>query len=177
MKHALTEMLRSEKIHKILNGDAHGVDNTADLVGDLMSAGHTSMKECAEVSFTLADQVVDAVVQAGASGARLIGGGFGGSVLVLVPAAAWRTSPQRPLGSLLTSVFWRSFPPLPPGHSSRVRNPPAVLADGNEICVAVDREGTINGRGDESGLQNDATVMIIKERSVCSVASGGDPHQ
>ncbi|TLP95064.1 galactokinase [Nesterenkonia salmonea] len=102
LKHALTEMLRSEKIHKILNGDAHGVDNTADLVGDLMSAGHTSMKECAEVSFTLADQVVDAVVQAGASGARLIGGGFGGSVLVLVPrsrmeditTAASRLSPD-----------------------------------------------------------------------------------
>ncbi|TLP79932.1 galactokinase [Nesterenkonia sphaerica] len=85
LKHALTEMLRSEQIHRILTGDAHGVDHTAEMIGDIMSAGHTSMKECAEVSFDLADQVVDTVVEAGASGARLIGGGFGGSVLVLVP--------------------------------------------------------------------------------------------
>jgi galactokinase len=102
LKHALTEMLRSEQIHRILNGDAHGVDHTAEMIGEIMSAGHTSMKECAEVSFALADQVVDAVVEAGASGARLIGGGFGGSVLVLVPrsrmenvtAAASRLSPE-----------------------------------------------------------------------------------
>ena len=85
LKHALGEMLRSEKIHALVTAEAHGVSHTAQVLGDILSAGHTSMKEQAEVSFRLADQVVDAAVQFGALGARLIGGGFGGSVLTLVP--------------------------------------------------------------------------------------------
>lgn len=88
LKHALGEMMRSEKIHALLNGDAHGVDHTVEMIGEVMTSGHLSMREDAEVSFPLADQVVDAVLGAGALGARLIGGGFGGSVLVLCPKDA-----------------------------------------------------------------------------------------
>ncbi|WP_150461621.1 galactokinase [Nesterenkonia ebinurensis] len=87
LKHALGEMLRSEKIHALVTAEAHGVSHTAQTLGDMLSAGHTSMREQAEVSFRLADQVVDAALQFGALGARLIGGGFGGSVLALVPRA------------------------------------------------------------------------------------------
>ncbi|WP_049897730.1 galactokinase [Nesterenkonia massiliensis] len=82
--HAVTEMVRSEKIHSLLTGEAHGVDHTATMIGDAMTAGHTSMRESAEVSFELADRVVDTALAQGAVGARLIGGGFGGSVLTLV---------------------------------------------------------------------------------------------
>lgn len=85
LKHALGEMLRSEEIHRLLTDRTHDVDRTAQAIGDLMTSGHASMRESAEVSFDLADQVVDAALDAGACGARLIGGGFGGSVLVLVP--------------------------------------------------------------------------------------------
>ncbi|GAA1823370.1 galactokinase [Nesterenkonia flava] len=85
LRHAVTEMMRSEKIHKLLTGEAHGVDHTAETIGDVMSAGHTSMRENAQVSFEMADQVVDTALREGALGARLIGGGFGGSVLTLVP--------------------------------------------------------------------------------------------
>ncbi|NLS10719.1 galactokinase [Nesterenkonia sp. MY13] len=84
LKHALTEMLRSEKIHKLLFGEAHGVDDTAEMIGDLMAGGHTSMRDYAEVSFEVADRMVETALSAGATGARLIGGGFGGSVLLLV---------------------------------------------------------------------------------------------
>lgn len=85
LDHALTEMLRSETIHTLLTEQGHTVEHTAQVIGATMTAGHASMRDKAEVSFSLADQVVDTVMTNGALGARLIGGGFGGSVLVLLP--------------------------------------------------------------------------------------------
>ena len=85
--HALTEMLRSEQLHILLTSQHHHHERTARRIGDIMSAGHTSMRENAQVSFPMADQVVETVLANGALGARLIGGGFGGSVLVLLPTA------------------------------------------------------------------------------------------
>ncbi len=84
LKHALLEMLRSEKLHTLLSEEAFGLDHMASEIGETMTAGHVSMRDEAEVSFPAADRIVDAALGAGASGARLIGGGFGGSVLVLV---------------------------------------------------------------------------------------------
>ena len=40
------------------------------------------------MSWPEADAVVEAALQAGALGARMTGGGFGGSVIALAPAAA-----------------------------------------------------------------------------------------
>lgn len=88
LEHALTEMLRSETIHRLLTEDAHTVGHAAQAIGAIMTEGHASMRDKAEVSFDLADQVVETVVAHGALGARLIGGGFGGSVLVLLPRHA-----------------------------------------------------------------------------------------
>ena len=84
LKHALMEMLRSEKLHTLLAEEAFGLDHMAAEIGEIMTAGHVSMRDEAEVSFPAADRIVDAALGAGAAGARLIGGGFGGSVLVLV---------------------------------------------------------------------------------------------
>ncbi|GAA4834360.1 galactokinase [Garicola koreensis] len=90
LEHALTEMLRSERIHALLTDGpevAHHDDRTAALLGEILTAGHASMRDNARVSFPIADQVVETVLAHGALGARLIGGGFGGSVLVLLPRA------------------------------------------------------------------------------------------
>jgi galactokinase len=57
-------------------------------IGTLLSAAHRSLRDDFEVSWPHADVTVDAAVAAGALGARMIGGGFGGSVLALVPADA-----------------------------------------------------------------------------------------
>lgn len=84
LKHALLEMLRSEKLHTLLSEEAFGLDHMASEIGEIMTAGHVSMRDEAEVSFPAADRIVEAALGAGAAGARLIGGGFGGSVLVLV---------------------------------------------------------------------------------------------
>jgi galactokinase len=55
-------------------------------VGPLLTASHASLRDDFEVSWPAADAAVDAAVQAGASGARMTGGGFGGSVIALVHA-------------------------------------------------------------------------------------------
>jgi galactokinase len=67
---------------------------TAQLLrdGDLAAAGpeltasHESLRDDFEVSWAAADATVEAALGAGACGARMTGGGFGGSVIALVPA-------------------------------------------------------------------------------------------
>lgn len=54
-------------------------------VGPLLTQSHTSLRDDFEVSWPEADLAVDAATTAGALGARMMGGGFGGSVLALVP--------------------------------------------------------------------------------------------
>ncbi|UGQ10850.1 galactokinase [Yinghuangia sp. ASG 101] len=56
-------------------------------VGPLLDAAHRSLRDDYEVSGTELDTAAAAAVAAGAYGARMIGGGFGGSVLALVDAA------------------------------------------------------------------------------------------
>ncbi len=53
-------------------------------VGLVLSAGHRSLRDDYEVSCAELDTVVDVAVTSGALGARMTGGGFGGSAVVLV---------------------------------------------------------------------------------------------
>jgi galactokinase len=55
-------------------------------VGPLLTRSHASLRDDFEVSWPEADVAVDAALAAGALGARMMGGGFGGSVLALLPA-------------------------------------------------------------------------------------------
>jgi len=57
-------------------------------VGPLLTASHASLRDDFEVSWLEADATVEAAIGAGALGARMTGGGFGGSVLALAPAGA-----------------------------------------------------------------------------------------
>ncbi len=54
-------------------------------VGALLTACHLSLRDQFEVSWPEADVAVQEAVRAGARGARMVGGGFGGSVIALVP--------------------------------------------------------------------------------------------
>jgi galactokinase len=56
-------------------------------VGALMAASHLSLRDDYEVSCDELDVSVEAATGAGAVGARMTGGGFGGSAIALVPAA------------------------------------------------------------------------------------------
>ena len=60
-------------------------------IGALLNASHASLRDDLEVSSPELDCVVDAARAAGALGARLTGGGFGGSALVLLERTATAT--------------------------------------------------------------------------------------
>jgi len=78
-RHVITDNLRVEQAVSLLRvGDLAGV-------GALLSSSHRSLRDDFEVSWPQADAAVDAAVAAGALGARMMGGGFGGSVIALVP--------------------------------------------------------------------------------------------
>ena len=53
--------------------------------GELLSASHASLRDDFGVSWPQADVAVEAAAAGGALGARMTGGGFGGSVIALVP--------------------------------------------------------------------------------------------
>ena len=55
-------------------------------VGTVMTASHVSLRDDFEVSCPELDAVVDAALTHGALGARMTGGGFGGSAIALVPS-------------------------------------------------------------------------------------------
>jgi galactokinase len=56
-------------------------------VGGLMSASHRSMRDDFEISTQELDLAVEVAEHQGALGARMTGGGFGGSAIALTPAA------------------------------------------------------------------------------------------
>ncbi len=57
-------------------------------LGALLDASHRSLRDLYEVSVLEVERAVGAMKGAGAAGARIIGGGFGGSVLGLFPPGA-----------------------------------------------------------------------------------------
>jgi galactokinase len=56
-------------------------------IGDLMFASHRSMRDDFEISTPELDLAVEMALNYGAIGARMTGGGFGGSVIALTPLA------------------------------------------------------------------------------------------
>jgi galactokinase len=82
LRHIVTENQRVLDTVAILKSGA-----VAD-IGDLLTASHTSLRHDYEVSSVELDSAVDAALGAGALGARMTGGGFGGSAIALVEAEA-----------------------------------------------------------------------------------------
>jgi galactokinase len=54
-------------------------------LGPLLTASHHSLRDRFKFSWPQADEAVEAAVEAGAQGARMTGGGFGGCVIALIP--------------------------------------------------------------------------------------------
>ena len=80
MRHVVTEIERVRTCVEALRR------SDFDEVGRLFVASHTSLRDDYEVSCRELDLVVDTALQFGALGARMTGGGFGGSAIALVPA-------------------------------------------------------------------------------------------
>jgi galactokinase len=67
--------------------DFVGALGNSDFVeaGHILTASHVSMRDDFEITTEHLDLIVDTAVRAGALGARMTGGGFGGCVIALVP--------------------------------------------------------------------------------------------
>ncbi len=106
-RHVVTDSARARAIAAALEAAALGVDvegaalkhqgavagktdksGIYAFIGKLLTEGHASLRDDFEVSWPEADVTVETVIAAGAYGAKMIGGGFGGSVLALAPAAS-----------------------------------------------------------------------------------------
>lgn len=103
VRHVVTEQARTLEAVRLLREG-----RLAD-IGPLLDASHRSLRDEYEVSTPELDAVVEAARAAGAIGARLTGGGFGGCAVALVPApsvaavtnAALKALPGRPAATVL----------------------------------------------------------------------------
>jgi len=79
-RHVVTEIERVRQTVALLRADRMAE------VGPLFNASHASMRDDFEISCTELDVAVEVAIAHGALGARMTGGGFGGSAIALVPA-------------------------------------------------------------------------------------------
>lgn len=81
VRHIVTENERVERVVSLLQaGDTRAI-------GPVLVEGHASLRDDFRISCPELDLVVDTALGAGALGARMTGGGFGGSAIVLIEAA------------------------------------------------------------------------------------------
>nr|WP_083905869.1 galactokinase [Nocardia transvalensis] len=85
-RHIVSENDRVLTVAETLRG---GGDPRA--IGPILTAGHASLRDDFEISTPQLDAAVEAALSAGAHGARMVGGGFGGSIIALIEAD--RTEP------------------------------------------------------------------------------------
>ncbi|QYF72562.1 galactokinase [Cryobacterium sp. PAMC25264] len=81
VRHILTENQRVLDTVRVLREEGPGA------IGTLLDASHASMRDDFEISVAELDLAVDTARAAGALGARMTGGGFGGSAIALTPHA------------------------------------------------------------------------------------------
>ncbi|GHE00675.1 galactokinase [Streptomyces alanosinicus] len=81
VRHIVTENHRVEQVVDLLTA------GRARAIGPVLTEGHASLRDDFRISCPELDLVVDTALAAGAPGARMTGGGFGGSAIVLTEAA------------------------------------------------------------------------------------------
>jgi galactokinase len=79
VRHVVTENAR------VLEAVAALGTRDAAKLGELLSASHRSLRDDYEVSTPELDRLVELADAAGALGSRMVGGGFGGSIIALTP--------------------------------------------------------------------------------------------
>jgi galactokinase len=83
-RHILTENQRVTDVVSALRNS-----NFAE-VGRIFDASHASMRDDFDITTDHIDLIADTAVRAGALGARMTGGGFGGCVIALAPLDRWK---------------------------------------------------------------------------------------
>ena len=98
-RHVVTDNQRVLQVTGLLRGSPGDRPDTYREIGRLLTQAHESLRDDFEISWPEADAAVEAALAGGALGARMMGGGFGGCVLALVPEAA-----SGPVGPVLGAV-------------------------------------------------------------------------
>lgn len=101
VRHVVSELERVTQAVRILS------DGNVAPLGPLLSTSHASLRDDYEVSCPELDVAAETAERAGALGARMIGGGFGGSVIALVPV----NDIQRVADAVTTAFAARDFAP------------------------------------------------------------------
>ncbi|MTD15896.1 galactokinase [Nakamurella sp. YIM 132087] len=78
-RHVFTESARTREVVRMLAA------GPVAPIGPLLTASHVSLRDDFEVSCRELDLAVDTALGSGALGARMTGGGFGGSAIALIP--------------------------------------------------------------------------------------------
>lgn len=84
-RHVVTEIQRVREVVELLDAGRQRD------IGDLLTASHESLRVDYEVSCEELDVTVDAALAAGALGARMTGGGFGGCAIALIRSSDARS--------------------------------------------------------------------------------------
>jgi galactokinase len=82
VRHVVTEIRRVEEAVELMRS------GRLREVGPLFTASHASMRDDFEITVPELDVAVDTALEAGALGARMTGGGFGGCIIALTEADA-----------------------------------------------------------------------------------------
>jgi galactokinase len=89
---AVTDPVAARRARHVLTENCRVLDFVAALddsdftkAGHILTASHASMRDDFEITTEHIDLIADTAVRAGALGARMTGGGFGGCVIALVP--------------------------------------------------------------------------------------------
>lgn len=116
VRHVVSDNHRVAQVIALLDaGDVRAV-------GPILTEGHTSLRDDLRVSCAELDLVVSSSLAAGALGARMTGGGFGGSAIVLTESSNADTVTKAVLESFTASAHTtpRVFPAVPSRGAHRV---------------------------------------------------------
>lgn len=86
VRHVVDEIRRTRDgaVPALRDGRAFPVSRSSTSLGELMNASHASLRDLYEVTVPELDCAQESALACGARGARMTGGGFGGSVIALV---------------------------------------------------------------------------------------------
>ncbi|MET9969271.1 galactokinase [Streptomyces sp. NPDC006356] len=116
VRHVVTEDQRVERVVALLeSGETRAI-------GPVLTEGHASLRDDFQVSCPELDLVVEAANEAGALGARMTGGGFGGSAIVLAEATDVETITKAVEEAFATAGFTapRVFEAVPAAGARRI---------------------------------------------------------
>jgi galactokinase len=116
VRHIVTENHRVERVVSLLSS------GETRAIGPVLVEGHASLRDDFRISCPELDLVVETAMAAGALGARMTGGGFGGSAIVLAEAADVETLTKAVEEAFAASGFTapRIFEAVPSAGARRV---------------------------------------------------------